>query len=54
MLFDIFLFDSPFIYEVVIGSVIIIVAVVLFSLKDPKKPHKLHTELKDEILAPLS
>ena len=48
MLYDLLLFDSPFRYLVIIGYGIIIIAVVMFHVREPKKPQNLHAELMDE------
>ena len=48
MLFDIFIFYAPFQYFVVIGYLLIIMAVVVFHLKAPRKLDDRYKELVDD------
>lgn len=42
MLFDIFIFDAPFQYLVLVGYALIILAVVVFHLREPRKVKSKH------------
>ena len=48
MLFDIFIFKDPFQYPVVAGYLLIILAVLVFHLKAPRKLEDRYKELVDD------